>query len=450
MAETLPARHVPDDPLVGFRLDGRYTLEQVIGEGATGRVYRARQETTGRQVAVKLLREELLRDEASVRRFQREARAACRINHPNAIIVHDFGRSPQGHCFLVTELIEGETLRQRLDRDGPPPPERALWLFCEVLAGVQAAHEQGVVHRDLHPGNIFLCRSPSGEERVKVFDFGGARILDATLDTDVTGVGQLDLRQILMSIRYLSPERLQRDRQPDPRGDVYALGLILFELCTGHYPFQAADPLQVMAMHLREPPPPMHLLAPSRSFSPALQGLVMAMLAKDPLLRPRDAGEVAQRLRAAMERETLIAVHESEMVPEPELEMEMEAMPADESEAETLPIPQTATEPPLQAPVEAGWAGAPDRTLVDLQPVGVAPVRALPPEAPSDPGVRVAQRRPSALWSVTVALLCLLGGAGAVFAGGTLLYRLYLSMQTHHTVPPEPAAREPEPQPLSP
>jgi serine/threonine-protein kinase len=420
----------PADPLIGQRIDGRYTLEGLIGEGATGRVYRARQEATGREVAVKLLRDSLLHDEASVRRFQREARAACRVNHRNAIIVHDCGRTADGHFYLVTELIAGETLRDALRRDGVPDPDRAMWLFQEILSGVAAAHERGVVHRDLHPGNIFLCKDDHGEERVKVFDFGGARILDASQDSDVTGVGRLDLKQLVHSIRFLSPEQLSRDRRPDPRADVYALGLILFELCTGQYPFDSDDPLQVMAMHLREPPPLLSAFAPERQFSPALQGLVTAMLAKDPALRPGDAGEVLRRLQQAQERETLITLRDP--VPEPEVEMEIVALPADEGEGtedmETLPIPKAPAPEPLPAGQPAGRSLLREDTMVELHPLGVAAVLAVRPEPPTpDPQAHrppQARRGDGEAQRVLAALLWLVLGAAGVFAAGAMTYHL--------------------------
>ncbi len=506
-----PAVAATTDPFIGHRLDGRYTLEELIGEGGTGRVYRARQEATGREVAVKLLRESLIHDDASVKRFQREARAACRINHPNAITVHDFGFSPTGQCYLVTELISGETLRVALDRDGkdgPIPPQRALRLFQEIVAGMAAAHDKGVVHRKLHPGNIFLCRGPApgsessgGDEHVKVFDFGGARLLDSSLDTDVTGVGQLDLKQLLHSIRYLPPERLQRNFRPDPRGDVYSLGLILFELCTGVYPYDAEDPLQVMAMHLNEPPPLLSTWAPDRWFSPILQGLVTSMLAKDPALRPADAAEVAERLSDAQDREVLITVRVS--VPEPDVEVEMVALPADEEELGTLPGPdgpvqdqdtgpvrsqgvamgqgpaqgQRAARPPHFAILVSIAEGDEERiaslpTLLEYSetepaagrqamqdqkddgPRGRLPFHTLVDDTPRE-GARVTVMKPEPL-SLTdlrrpaelitppgtyrrliVAVLCVGLGAGVVFATGTLAYRWERRRTTHGMTTPE-------------
>ncbi len=459
LGDTSALGEVDIDPWLGRRIDGRYTLEQVIGEGGTGRVYRARQEATGREVAVKLLRSSLLHDEASVRRFQREARAACRINHQNAITVHDFGFSPDGQCYLVTELIEGETLRAALDRDGPMQPERALELFSEIVAGVAAAHDKGVVHRELHPGTVFLCRGDHGEEHVKVFDFGGARLLDSSLDTDVTGVGQLDLRQLLHSIRYLPPERMQRNISPDPRGDVYSLGLILFELCTGAYPFDSADPLQVMAMHLHEPPPLLRAWAPDRQFSPALQGLVTSMLAKDPAQRPADATEVAERLFEAQDREALMTTAPE---PEPDFEVEMVALPADEEEGlrEQAP-PASGRRQQILVSMEHGQeemigklptlpdygdvgdvdrgprgvagqgARLPYLTQIDLIDRPGARVTAVTPEPASLQNIPVMGREGTSSVSgrrgryrrLIIAAICVCLGAGIVFAAGTAAYR---------------------------
>lgn len=395
------------DPWVGRVIDERYRLEALLGEGSTGRVYRARQERTDRLVAVKLLHDHLSRDEASVRRFQREARVACRINHHNAITIHDCGVTSDGRCYLVTELIDGETLREVLDREGLLTTERALALFRGIVAGVAAAHDKGVVHRELHPGNIFICRdsssAPGGsavsqsggaaraEEHVKVFDFGGARLTVDERDSDVTGSGHLDLEHLLWHIRYLPPERLQRDFRPDPRGDVYALGLILFELCTGVYPYEAVDPLVVMAMHLQTPPPLLRESRPSRWFAPALQGLLTQLLAKDPEQRPADACEVARRLQHVEEMGALMADRPaSEADPEDmELELEMEALPADEAGgprggAVQLPAQVTVDD---QAALDVFFEEA---TLVDFGP---RPPRA---EASAAPRGRTQETEPAA------------------------------------------------------
>ena len=222
-------------------LADRYELGPVLGEGGMARVYRGVDRQLRRPVAVKVLAAPFDRDRSFLERFRREARAAAGLSHPNIVAVFDSG-SDDGTHFIVTELVEGETLADRLRRDGPMPPEEAVAVAVDIARALAAAHERGLIHRDIKPGNVMVL--PDG--RVKVVDFGIARA--AGSDT-LTGTGV-----VLGSTAYLSPE--QAGGQPvDERADLYALGCVLYEMLTGHVPFRADTPIATMYRHVNEDAP---------------------------------------------------------------------------------------------------------------------------------------------------------------------------------------------------
>jgi tRNA A-37 threonylcarbamoyl transferase component Bud32 len=262
-------------------LADRYELGPVLGEGGMARVHRGLDRQLRRHVAVKVLAPPFDRDRSFVERFRREARAAAGLGHPNIVAVFDSG-SDDGTHFIVTELVEGETLAGLLGRDGPMPPAEAVAVAVDVARALTAAHERGLIHRDIKPGNVMVL--PDG--RVKVVDFGIARA--AGSDT-LTGTGV-----VLGSTAYLSPE--QAGSQPvDERADLYALGCVLYEMLTGHVPFRADTPIATMYRHVNEdPPPPSTIVA----VSPELEGVVMRCLEKDPKRRFASAAELEAALLA--------------------------------------------------------------------------------------------------------------------------------------------------------
>jgi len=220
----------------------RYELGPVLGQGGMAKVYRGLDRQLGRQVAIKVLAPPFDRDGEFVERFQREARAAAGLSHPNIVAVFDSG-SDDGTHFIVTELVDGETLADRLRRDGPMPPGEAVAVAVDIARALAAAHERGLIHRDIKPGNVMLL--PDG--RVKVVDFGIARAAGSDTLTN-TGV-------VLGSTAYLSPE--QAGGQPvDERADLYALGCVLYEMLTGQVPFSADTPIGTMYRHVNEDAPP--------------------------------------------------------------------------------------------------------------------------------------------------------------------------------------------------
>src|ERR1041385_2765556 len=240
-----------DDSLIGTTLAGKYRIEERLNEGGMGTVYRATHVLMEKTVAIKVLRPSLAADEKIVARFSREARAASRISHPNAISVTDFGEDESGHVFLVMEYLSGKTLKQVIRDEGPMPLPRVGDITRQIGDALNAAHQQGVVHRDLKSDNIMLIDTMAGDH-AKVLDFGIAKINepDGAVDTNLTAPNL-----VIGTPQYMSPEQCSQDSEIDARSDIYSLGVILFEMLVGHVPFSGDSPTIVMMKHLQEPVP---------------------------------------------------------------------------------------------------------------------------------------------------------------------------------------------------
>ena len=275
-------------------LNERYRLEKRIGRGAMGQVYLARDENLQvRRVAVKTIRPDVLSDEdlqegEAIARFEREARTAASIRHPNVVDVTDFGKSPEGVFFLVMEYVEGETLYQLLRREGTIGLPRTQALLGQVVAGVEAAHDEGILHRDLKPANIFIMQrkrkdgTVAGETFVKVGDFGLAKIVSQSL-SDMSSASGPKSRGIIGTPEYMAPEQMQPGIVLDARADTYALGTIAYHMLGGRTPF-GGDITQLIAQKLTQDPPALSTL---RSDIPAkVDQAVMHALKKPPQERP--------------------------------------------------------------------------------------------------------------------------------------------------------------------
>ena len=239
------------DSLVGTTLAGKYRIDARMNEGGMGTVYRGTHVLMDKTVAIKVLRPSLAADEKIVARFSREARAASRITHPNAISVTDFGEDESGHVFLVMEYLSGKTLRHVIRDEGPLPLARVVDITRQIGDALNAAHEQGVIHRDLKSDNIMLIDTMTGDH-AKVLDFGIAKINepDGGVDTNLTAPNL-----VIGTPQYMSPEQCSQDSEIDARSDIYSLGVILFEMLVGHVPFSGDSPTIVMMKHLQEPVP---------------------------------------------------------------------------------------------------------------------------------------------------------------------------------------------------
>ncbi|MBA2447142.1 MAG: serine/threonine protein kinase, partial [Chloroflexi bacterium] len=267
-------------------LAGRYRLEGVLGQGGMAIVYRAEDTALGRPVAVKILREQFSADPEFLERFRREARAAASLSHPNVVAVFDVGRDGATN-FIVMEYVEGEDLKDVIRREGPLPTARLINLGCQLAAALEYAHRRNLVHRDIKPHNVLVTR----DDQLKVGDFGIAVALGAR---SITQAGM-----VIGSVHYMAPEQAQG--QPPTRStDIYALGVVLYEMATGQLPFEADSQLAVATMQIeRLPTPPLQL---NPRLPPALSEVILKALTKDPDERFQSAAEVAAALRGQQVR----------------------------------------------------------------------------------------------------------------------------------------------------
>ena len=265
-------------------IGGRYELEEHVGSGGMSRVYRAHDRLLERTVALKILHEHYSQDEEYVERFRREARAVAQLAHPNVVTVIDRGEH-EGRQFIVFEYVDGENLKQLVAREGPLPAKQVIELGVQVASALASAHDRGVVHRDVKPQNVIL----SEDGMPKVTDFGIARSADIESVT-LTGT-------VMGTSEYLPPEQA-RGEPVDVRSDVYSLGAILYELCTGRVPFPGENPVSVAMRHLHEPVPSVRDRRPD--IPPRLDAAIRRAMAKDPAERFGSMPELIAELEACL------------------------------------------------------------------------------------------------------------------------------------------------------
>jgi eukaryotic-like serine/threonine-protein kinase len=275
----------PPDPRIGQVLQGRYRILARVAAGAMGVVYRGERVELGRPVAVKFLHPWIASQQAFRSRFETEARAMSRLGHPNCVSVMDFGiegASP----YVVMDFIAGVTLRQLLERGRLPPP-RAVAIARQLLAGVAHAHEQGIIHRDLKPENLILGDSAGLADHVRILDFGLAKLRDGPAMTSGLAIG---------TPSYMSPEQAGAPGDIDGRTDIYALGVLLFEMLAGRKPFVSDKVADILLMHRDTPPPSLRATVPGANISAELEWVVNKALAKTPDARFSTAADFAQAL----------------------------------------------------------------------------------------------------------------------------------------------------------
>ncbi|HVG35114.1 MAG TPA: serine/threonine-protein kinase [Pyrinomonadaceae bacterium] len=290
------------DGLIGQTLADKYRVEELISQGGMGTVYRGTHILMDKTVAIKVLNPSLAADDVIVQRFSREARAASRISHPHALNVTDFGESQNGVVFLIMEYLRGKTLKEVVQGEGRLALPRVTEIIRQVCGALDAAHAEGVVHRDLKSDNIMLV-DVGGGDWAKVLDFGIAKIKEpvGTQDSALTSPNL-----IIGTPQYMSPEQCSQAAELDARSDIYSLGVILYEMLAGHVPFMGESPTAIMMKHLQEPAPS---LMDERKDVPAAVGRVVARaLAKRPEERFQSAGELSEALSKASEMAAPAAV----------------------------------------------------------------------------------------------------------------------------------------------
>src|SRR5438067_4901427 len=272
----------------GTIIDGRYKVVSRLGAGGMADVFLAEDQQLGRKVALKLLHRRFAEDPGFVERFRREAQSAAGLQHPNVVSVYDRG-AYDGTYYIAMEYLPGRSLKQLIRQEAPLDPIRAIDVTIQILKAARFAHRRGVIHRDLKPHNVIVDEA----DQVKVTDFGIARA--GASDMSETG-------SIMGTAQYLSPEQAQ-GRAVSATSDLYSVGVVLYEMLTGHVPFDAESAVTIALKHVSEAPPPIRVLNPS--VPPELEQVVMWTLNKNPADRPKDADELMAALEAA--RQAILA-----------------------------------------------------------------------------------------------------------------------------------------------
>jgi hypothetical protein len=285
---TLDATEGPD-PLVGSVIDSQFLVEEAISADRIGNVYRAADSERGTPMSIKILRTDLSKDVGAVQRFRQLARRASSLGSEHIVSIVKFGAVPSGAQYFVTELLEGRPLSEVVEADGPMSPERTVEIGLQACIALNAAHGAGVVHRDLKPDSIRLMRGEGGADCIKVCDFGIAAFGDASTRNSRTG-------SVFGSPEYMAPEQFAGIK-PDPRTDIYALGVILFEMATARVPFQADNVMALLTKHLVEAPPRPSDLTPPVDVPPSLEAVMMKAMAK----RPDDRYQAVEEMRADLQ-----------------------------------------------------------------------------------------------------------------------------------------------------
>ena len=287
----------PLENLIGKTLNHRFVVGDKVGEGGFGAVFRGKQIATGREVALKILHPHNVSDETIVARFRREAEACSKLRDPHTVTTYDFDETPDGILYLAMELLRGQSLHQVQKAEGPLGYERVLKILDQVAASLAEAHQNGIVHRDMKPENVFI-ESRDGGDHVKVLDFGIAKVVsDERQIPALTAVGQT-----LGTLEFMSPEQL-RGQKLDGRSDLYALGMMSYEMLTGALPFAAAkSPIDIINFHMRSEPPAPSKLSDKVTIPAAVDAIILKMVAKDKDKRFADANalreEIARTQRA--------------------------------------------------------------------------------------------------------------------------------------------------------
>jgi serine/threonine-protein kinase len=292
-----PPRPTAPASLVGQTLNNRYRVERKIGEGGFGAVFEGKQLATGRPVALKILHPHSVADATVVARFRREAEACSQLRNPHTVTIYDFDQTEDGTLYLAMELVRGESLQEIQHRDGVIEATRALCILDQVAEALAEAHDRGIVHRDMKPENIMVERRGEADF-VKVLDFGIAKILSGEGSKAIPALTAIG--QTVGTLEFMSPEQL-RGKALDGRSDIYALGMVAYEMLTGQLPFKGAkSTTEVIQFHLQDPPPAPSSLRPDLSLPASVDEVVLKMVAKARDDRHENAPALRQHISEAL------------------------------------------------------------------------------------------------------------------------------------------------------
>ena len=384
-------REATGDALVGKVLGERFQVHELIGQGGSGTIYRAEHITLRRKVAIKVLHNELSRDDLAVERFRREATTVAEIDNEHIVEIHDFGRTPDGRLYLAMELLEGETLDSVIAREGTLSVERAADILIQVGEAMMEAHAIGYVHRDIRPRNIYLAVRRGKANYVKLLDFGLAKLVETE-----AGAASTSLGMTFGDPRYMSPEQARGDRI-DRRADLYQLGCVAYEMLTGQPPFTGNRVFDILTKQVTDIPAPL----PTRRAGVPLwmEAGVAKMLAKDPENRFATTTRMVEALRRGLETGEVMEdeiARRRESIPPPSVSRVMQRM--------GLPLDGAIPDQPLLSPVAVPAPAKPPAAAVPAPakpPAAAVPAPALPPV--KDPGATLQGTRAAKPEAVVVA-----------------------------------------------
>jgi eukaryotic-like serine/threonine-protein kinase len=412
---------------VGKVLDGKYRLDAFLSQGGMGAVYRATHVMLNKKVAVKLINPELVTSPDVVRRFQREARAATALSHPNIVSVYDLGQTTEGTLYIAMEFVDGPSLKSVIESGGPVPAMRTLTLARQLASALSVAHRQGIIHRDLKPHNVMLARSHDGQEIAKLVDFGIAKTFEEGTQLTVSGFSP-------GTPQYMAPEQAEGGTV-DARSDLYSFGIMMYEMLTGEVPFNATSAATVLIKQIKEAPIPPSVKNPRVPIPLQVEAIVLRCMAKDPAERFQTADDLGTALE-----QSAVTLAGSAATMEATLPMGIRSagVTSDAATLRTAVVPPAGAPPAGAAPAVATQQAAPSRAPADTRTTAAAP-QAAALTAPAGPAALSRQSKVSPVF-VAVMLLMAAGASAIIYLN---YFRAPQSQSAATTPPGEPPAASP-------